>query len=180
MIEVEFDLIWAAQAGWNSALTDDMRDSLRGIIFMQRPLRPVRVGKCWLEPTEDRAPRALPTAQRARIAQTLAHLRLRQPGMPERALTDKERGVLAALLYQGRDLTLDRARRLLGLPTETDFNMRDDTLKGCATAARLGNGGKAAVGKAWHALDLAAQDAAVTIILEAETDEQAIEALTGL
>ena len=140
----------------------------------------MRVGKCWLEPGEDRAPRALPTAQRYRIAQMLSHMRLRQPGLPERAFTHKERGVLAALLYQGKDRTLDQVRRLLGLSPETDFNTRDDKLVGCATASSLGNGGKAAIGPKWHALDLATQDAAVMAILAAETDEQAAEALAGL
>ncbi|MDR3530325.1 MAG: type II CRISPR RNA-guided endonuclease Cas9 [Rhodopila sp.] len=180
MVAAEFDTIWAAQAGWNPTLTDAMRDALHKIIFHQRPLKPVRVGKCWLEPGEYRAPRALPTAQRYRIAQTLSHLRLAQPGMPERVLTDKERSVLTALLYQGKDLTLDRVRRLLGLPPETDFNTREETLVGCATASRLGNGKKAPIGEAWHALNLATQDAAATIILEAETDEQAIESLVLL
>ena len=106
MIEAEFDTIWTAQAGWNPSLTAAMRDELRRIIFHQRPLKPVQVGKCWLEPEEDRAPRALPTAQRARIAQTLSHLRLAVPGLPETPLTAQQHAVLTALLYQGKDLPL--------------------------------------------------------------------------
>jgi len=180
MIEAEFDTIWTAQSAWTPALTDAMRDALRGIIFFQRPLKRPKVGKCWLEPGEYRAPRALPTAQRYRIAQTLAHLRLSHPGMLERALSDSERTVLADLLYQGKDLTLDRVRRLLRLEPDTDFNTRDDKLVGCATADRLGNGKKAPIGPTWHTLDLATQDAAVTALLDAETDEQAIEVLSAL
>jgi CRISPR-associated endonuclease Csn1 len=180
MVAAEFDTIWVAQAGWNPTLTDAMCDALRSVIFHQRPLKSVQVGKCWLEPGEYRAPRALPTAQRYRIAQALSHLRLGQPGMPERLLTGKERSVLTALLYQGKDLTLDRVRRLLALPAETDFNTREEKLVGCATANRLGNGRKAAIGETWHALDLTTQDAVVTIILEAETDEQAVDALAAL
>ena len=180
MVEAEFDIIWAAQAGWNPALTGAMRQALRHIIFHQRELKAPKVGKCWLEPEEDRAPRALPTAQRFRIAQTLAHIRYAKPGSPEQALTGAQRGVLADILYRGRDLTFDQIRKRLGLPGDTDFNFRDDKLVGCATANRLGNGKNAAIGDAWHKLDLAAQDAAVGAILNAETDEEGTEILKAL
>jgi len=180
MIEGEFDTIWAAQSAWNPMLTDAMRDELRSVMFHQRPLKPVPVGKCWLEPGEERAPRALPTVQRARIAQTLAHLRLAVPGMPEQLLTDQQRTELMTPLYQGKDLSFDRIRRLLKLSAETDFNTRDDKLVGCATADRLANGKKAPIGPAWHALDLATQDAAVRAIQNADTDEETTKTLVAL
>jgi CRISPR-associated endonuclease Csn1 len=180
MIAAEFDTIWTAQAAWNPALTDAMHDALESIIFHQRELKPPIVGKCWLEPGEFRAPRALPTAQRYRIAQTLAHLKVTRPGMPEQALSDKQRSLLADQLYRGKDLTLDRVRKLLGIGSEADFNTRDDKLVGCSTANRMGNGKNAPVGEAWHAFDLATQDAAVTALLDAETDEKASEALTAI
>ena len=180
MVEHEFDTIWDAQSGWNPRLTSAMGAALRAIIFHQRPLKSPPVGKCWLEPGEVRAPRALPTAQRARIAQTLAHLRLTMPGLPERALTDKERGVLLASLYRGTDLPLDKVRAMLGLPSETDFNTREEKLVGCDTARRLG--ARKCAGAEWHALDRTAQDRAAWAILESENDHQAAEALiaTGL
>jgi CRISPR-associated endonuclease Csn1 len=178
MIEDEFDTIWAAQAGWNQALTEDMGRALRDIIFHQRKLKPVPVGKCWLEHGEPRAPRALPTAQRFRIAQTVAHLRVSQTGMPESALDDRQRRLLLALLYEGKDQSLDQVRTKLGLPPETDFNTRDDTIKGCGTSSRLG--AKTVFGKAWHELDLASQDSAVQALLDSESDEAAVASLTAL
>ena len=180
MIEAEFDLIWTAQAGWNPALTDTMRDQLRTIIFFQRELKPAKVGKCWLEPTEFRAPRALPTTQRYRIAQTLSHLRLTRPGMPEEHLSDSQRSILATQLYRGRDLPFDRVRKLLGVGSETDFNTRENKLVGCSTAARLGHGKKAPIGEGWFSLNLEVQDGVVTALLDAETDEQAIDGLLAL
>ena len=57
--------------------------------------------------------------------------------MPDRALTDKQRGLLAAILYRGSDLSLDQVRKKLDVPTETDFNTREDKLVGCETARRL-------------------------------------------
>jgi CRISPR-associated endonuclease Csn1 len=180
MLEAEFDTIWSAQSAWNASLTAAMGANLRGIIFHQRDLKPPRVGKCWLVPEDDRASRALPTAQRFRIAQTLSHLRMTRPGMPEEPLSGQQRALLANLLYRGKDLTFDQVRRLLRLGAETDFNSREEKLSGCSTAARLGNGKKAAIGDAWHILDLATQDAAVLVLQEAETDEQAIDALCAL
>ncbi len=179
MIQHEFDTIWTAQCAWNPRLTGQMGVELRSIIFHQRELKPQPVGKCWLEPEELRAPRALPTAHRARIAQTLAHLRIQLPGMPERPLSDKERSILSSLLYRGSDLTLDKVRdKLPGLPAEADFNTREDKLVGCDTAKRLG--AKKAAGAEWHGLDLAAQNAAVYAILESENDEAATETLLSL
>ena len=178
MIEAEFDAIWATQARWNTRLTDPIRDALKSIVFHQRPLKPPVVGKCWLEPEEDRARRALPTAQRFRVAQNLSHLRLSQLGMPERPLSSDERAVLTGLLYRGKDLTFDQVRKKLRLPTETDFNTREEKIVGDATAARLG--GKKIVGPAWFDLSLAAQDAAVSALLDAEAADTAITALEAL
>lgn len=171
LIKAEFDTIWTAQAGWNPALTDGMRDTLKRIIFHQRPLRAVPRGKCWLEPGEDRAYRALPTTQRFRIAQELANLRLNAPGEPARGLEPHEREVLASALRKGKDLSFDRIRSILKLPADTDFNLQSakrDGLKGDETAHRLG--GKKALGDTWHKLPLAAQDEAVEALLEAESE----------
>ncbi len=178
MVESEFDAVWEAQSAFNPALTQTLRAALREIIFKQRPLVPPIVGKCWLEPEEDRAPRALVTAQRFRIAQTVAHLRLSQPGIPERSLSDKERGMLLALLYRGSDQNLATLARKLGLPSETDFNCRDDKLVGCAAASRLG--GKTGIGPAWHEFSLLVQDSAVSSLLAAESDEDAIRGLQAV
>jgi len=181
MVEAEFDAIWAAQSGWNPVLSSAMRESLRRIIFHQRPLKVPPVGRCWLEAGIERTFRAMPTAQAYRIAQDLAHLRLRQPGMPERALTDEERSILRSQLLRGRDLTFDQVRKRLGLPSETDFNLasiRRQELLGSETAHRLGS--KKVFGEAWHALPLARQDEAVVALLRSDTDEQAEAALVAI
>ena len=180
MVEAEFDTIWKAQAGWNQNLTESMRQSLHHIIFHQRDLKPPKIGKCWLETTHLRAPRALPTAQRFRIAQTLSHVRLTRPGLPDEPLSDAQRGELAAILYRGTDLTFDQVRKKLKLPADTDFNFRDDKLLGCDTAKRLGQGKKPLVGDAWHRFNLATQDTVVTAILNAETDEAGTELLKAV
>jgi CRISPR-associated endonuclease Csn1 len=181
LIQAEFDTIWRAQAAWNTALTEEMREALRRIIFHQRPLRAVPRGKCWLEPGEDRAYRAMPTTQRFRIAQELANLRLNAPGEPARVLEPHEREVLASALRKGKDLSFDRIRSILKLPADTDFNLQSakrDGLKGDETAHRLG--GKKALGDAWHTLPLDVQDRAVEALLDADDDAALIARFAGL
>lgn len=68
MIAEEFDALWEKQRTFHpERLHDQARDSLGEILLSQRPLKPSSVGKCWLEPTEKRAPLALPSAQRFRL-----------------------------------------------------------------------------------------------------------------
>lgn len=180
MVEAEFDAVCEAQAKHGLVLPDGVREKLRRIVFHQRPLRDPPVGRCWLEPGEFRGFRAMPTAQAFRIAQELANLRITEPGMPERKLGDAEREKLRSLLLRGRSLSFDQIRKQLKLSSDADFNLatiRKEELQGGETASRLGN--KKAFGERWHALDLAAQDAAVEALLNADCDETAIEALVG-
>lgn len=184
LLEDEFDQIWRAQSGWNAALTDDQRAALRRIMFHQRPLRPVLPGKCWLEPDEDRADKALPTTQRFRIAQTIAHLRVDQAGFAPRDLTADERQLLLNLLYQGEDLTQSKIKKLLGLSAIAELNMRDEKILGATTAARLAGAAKPKkpppIGPAWHEFDLETQDAITQIILDFEELEAPPEGIAAL
>jgi CRISPR-associated endonuclease Csn1 len=181
MVEAEFDAICDAQVRFGFVLAQATRDRLRRIVFHQRPLRDPPVGRCWLEPTEFRSFRALPTAQAFRIAQDLAHLRVSEPGMPERPLSDSERQALRAILLRGRSLSFDQVRKQLRLSADADFNLatlRKQELAGAETASRLG--GKKALGEAWHKLELARQDMAVEAMLEADTDEEAVDLLLSM
>ena len=180
MVEAEFDAVWEAQAK-HLSLSDDARADIRKIIFFQRPLKEPRIGRCWLEPTEQRGYRAMPTAQAYRVAQDLAHLRLQQPGMVERPLTDEERTLLRKLLLQGKSLSFDLIGKLLKLPPETDFNLatvKKEELVGAETARILG--GKKLLGVAWYDLPLATQDVAVSVLLSAENEDEAAAHLEHL
>lgn len=180
LVEAEFDAVWELQAG-HLGLSEDARAQIRKIIFFQRPLKEPRIGRCWLEPLEPRGYRAMPTAQAYRVAQDLAHLRLQQPGLPERALTESERALLRQPLLQGKSLSFDRVRKLLKLPTEADFNLttlRKEELVGADTARQLGS--KKLLGAAWHDLPLDSQDAAVAVLLSAENEDEAAACLERL
>ncbi len=185
MLEQEFETIWTAQSGWNPGLTAEMHGRLHRIIFHQRPLKPVPVGKCWLEPREDRAARALPITQRFRIAQTVSHLRINEPGMPERLLTQEERGAILAGLYRGEPIKIAAIiKKILKLPADTDLHTRETELKGDATALRLAGAPKAKtpapIGAAWHELDLATQDAIVETISAYEAAEDVSAGIAAL
>lgn len=93
MIAAEFDLIWSRQAPLHDgALPETARFGLRDVLLYQRPLKPVRPGRCSLEPQENRAALALPSVQRCRILQEVNHLRVRDHSTAtERALAEAER-----------------------------------------------------------------------------------------
>jgi CRISPR-associated endonuclease Csn1 len=185
MLDKEFNTIWQAQSGWNPSLTEDMRTELHRIIFHQRPLRPVPVGKCWLEPEQPRAPKAWPLTQRFRIAQSVSHLRISQPGIPERRLTDLERRQILDILFRGEPLKIATIiKKILHLPSETDLHTRETELKGDATAERLAGKPKAKnlppIGPAWHDLDLATQNRIAETILLHEADDDPAAGIKGL
>lgn len=100
----EFEQIWATQEEHHpilrsSRLDKPLREIFRESIFHQRPLKSGadKVGRCQLEPTLPRAPRAQPAFQRFRIEKTLADLRW---GVGRRAeqLTPVQKAVMRRML----------------------------------------------------------------------------------
>lgn len=123
----------------------------------------------------------MPTVQAFRVAQDLAHLRLQAPGEPERPLSDQQRRTLETLLLKGKSLDFDQVRKRLALPSETDFNlatMRKTELVGAETARRLGS--RKLLGDRWHSLPLDQQDAVVSMLIDADTDEEAATFIESL
>lgn len=182
LVRAEFDAIWAAQSAWDPALTDAARDAIAGVLFHQRPLKDPLVGRCWLEPAEFRAPKALPSTQAFRIAQDLSHLAIRRVGEPDTDLTGPERAKLAALLNAGGDLSFHQIRKALGLGRGETFNLESkarEKLKGAETAARLA-GKKGPLAAIWPGLDAVARDAVVRALLDADTPDAAVAALVAL
>lgn len=174
MIAQEFDELWKEQSAHHpNALTDAARAELRDILLYQRPLKPVRPGRCTFEPDDDRAPLALPSNQRFRIYQELNNLRILGEGLTETVLTLEQRDTIAADLLCRKERNFDQIRRALKLPATTRFNLESEKrkkLKGCATAAVLGH--KTRFGAAWHKLPLARQDEVVEKLLATESEAE--------
>lgn len=168
MIEHEFDTIWAKQSSLNPFLYNEAaRDELKDILLFQRPLNPVKPGRCTLLPNEERAPQALPSTQRFRIYQEVNNLRLLTKDWREQKLTLEQRNKVVALLERQGEVRFTKILRELKLPSTTKFNLEDikrDRLKGNATSASLAK--ETAFGDRWHHFDLALQDDIVTQLLD--------------
>lgn len=175
MLEAEFDKLWAAQVRHHPALlTEEARTTLRHRIFHQRPLKPPQVGKCSLVPDDERAPRALPSAQRFRLYTELANLRIIASDRTERPLTMEERDLIlrAARAKPARKaISFKDIRKVLKLGSDVEFSHESSRRPELATdesSAVLAD--KKRFGPRWARLTLAEQDEVVERLL-AETDE---------
>ncbi len=142
MIEAEFDALWAKQSELQPALfTEEKRKELKNILLFQRPLRPVKPGRCTLMPDEERAPLALPSVQRFRIFQEVNNLRLLDKELLEKQLTLEQRDKIVGLLEKKKELTFTEIKTALSLSGIDRFNLEDgakrDKLKGNATNVQL-------------------------------------------
>lgn len=183
MIENEFDTLWAQQASLNPQLFNETaRAELKDCLLHQRPLKPVKPGRCTLLPEEERAPLALPSQQRFRIYQEINNLRLLRDGLTEEPLTRTQRDQLAHALETNPKRTFTQVRKLLGFSGQ--FNLEDDKrteLKGNATSATLGR--KELFGNQWSAMSETQQDAIVVQLLTEENETCLIDwlqAQTGI
>lgn len=175
MIEHEFDALWAKQTSFNPTLfTEFARTELKDVLLHQRPLKPVRPGRCTLLPDEERAPLALPSTQRFRIYQELNNLRLLKD-LQEVPLTLEQRNIIAELLERKEKVTFAGMVKALKLPGTTTFNLQDikrDNLKGNATTATLAK--KEHFGDAWHGFNHALQDDIVDKLLNEASESMLI------
>lgn len=185
MVEAEFDALWAAQAAFNPAqFSEGARAALKDCLLHQRNLRPVKPGRCTLEPDEPRAPLALPSQQRFRILQEVNHLRLLGGRLLEETLSLAQRDTLVAALEDGSKSFKTAIPKLLGLPGTVQFNLADakrTELKGNATSLLLAK--KDFFGPSWHGFTEARQDEIVMRILEEESEAALVDwliAATGV
>ena len=176
MIEAEFDALWAKQTALNPALFNETaRYELKDCLLHQRPLKPVKPGRCTLLPDEERAPLALPSTQRFRIYQEVNNLRILREGLKEESLTLQQRNELANALDQNSKCTFTQIKKLLGLGGAVQFNFEDpkrQEFKGNVTNAILRKGDL--FGEAWMKFDEAKQDAIVLQLVKEENEAKLI------
>ncbi|RRD67671.1 type II CRISPR RNA-guided endonuclease Cas9 [Comamonadaceae bacterium OH2310_COT-174] len=177
MVADEFDALWAVQAAFNPVLFNEQaRDELRDTLLRQRPLRPVKPGRCTLLPEEERAPLALPSTQRFRILQEVNHLRILHPDLREEALRLDQRHAIVALLEDRGKVTFQAMRRTLDLGDAVQFNLEDAKrreLKGNAATAALSK--KELFGAAWREFDEALQDDIVLRLVTEESEAKLVQ-----
>ncbi|MDO4770084.1 MAG: type II CRISPR RNA-guided endonuclease Cas9, partial [Brachymonas sp.] len=157
-------------AAFNPSLFNEQaRAELRDTLLHQRPLRPVKPGRCTLLPEEERAPLALPSTQRFRILQEVNHLRILHPDLREEPLTLAQRDAIVNMLESSSQVTFTDMLKKLKLGGSVQFNLKDakrKKLKGNATTAALSK--KEFFGTAWQDFDESLQD---DIVLRLVTEE---------
>ena len=126
MVEHEFDTLWEAQSKINAQLfNENARIDLKDCLLHQRPLKPVKAGRCTLMPDEERAPLALPSQQRFRIYQEVNNLRILGREFNDESLSFKQRDLIVEALEKNSKRTFGQIRKLLGLSGSTTFNLED-------------------------------------------------------
>ncbi len=176
MIEAEFDALWAKQSTLNPQLFNETaRSELKDCLLHQRPLKPVKPGRCTLLPEEERAPLALPSQQRFRIYQEVNHLYVLREGLKEEALTIAQRDSLVDALERNGKRSFTQIKKLLGLGGVVQFNFEDPKrleLKGNTTSAILSK--KEHFGDAWFGYTPEQQDGIVTQLVTEENESRLI------
>lgn len=177
MIVAEFDALWQVQAKFNPKLFNEAACAeLKDCLLFQRPLNPVKPGRCTLLPDEERAPLALPSTQRFRIYQEVISLRILDDQLHPQILTIAQRDAVVNALEKNAKRTFEQIAKLLKLPDDTQFNLEDfkqQELKGNATSAVLKK--DALFGKSWLDFPHTLQDEIVTQLLSEESETKLID-----
>lgn len=177
LLEEEFDAIWEAQEPHHpEALTPQLHDRLREIVFHQRPLREPKVGTCTLVPGETRLPKAHPLFQRRRLLEEVNALKVVRAGENPEPLTLEQRNILLLKLKDKAEVAFESLRKALKLDPDARFNKESEhrsKLKGDEVAALLGH--KNRFGTRWQHLSTDAQWE-VAARIDKEQDEAALRA----
>lgn len=132
MLATEFRVLWNKQKEYDGVLckllTADLRKKLldpeadktwrcKGAIFGQRNTywNMGTLGRCDLEPTDQRCPRGDMYAQEFLVMETLNNIRITEPGETSRALNEEEREKVLELLKTAKSVTSSGVRKVLGI-----------------------------------------------------------------
>ncbi|MCT9000599.1 type II CRISPR RNA-guided endonuclease Cas9 [Chelativorans intermedius] len=185
MLEDEFDHIWRVQAKHHPSLTGAARDAIRDSVFFQRPLKPVKPGRCTFFPDDYRLPKWHPLAQEFLILQQLNMLRIIDEG-GERGLDLTARDLIARHLMSGEKLTWSSSKKglrgILRLSSEVKINLEEGGLKELAhntLAARLVGTDKkpGPLANAWEGLGPRRQLLLVKILAVTVSPDRTVERL---
>lgn len=143
MYQDELELIWLKQHQYFTSLPDDFMADNKGIkeiIFYQRPLKlnKDRIGKCSLEPKNNRASIARLEAQRFRYLQDINILEYFDRHTDQWVKINKvDRQKLTIFFEHHPKITISELKRQLGLDKFTKLNLEAKNLKGNTTAFEI-------------------------------------------
>ena len=143
MYQDELALIWERQKQYFEHLPDDFMAKDQGvkqIIFYQRPLKlkKDRVGKCSLEPKNNRASMARLEVQRFRYLQDINNLQYFERHTDQwLSIRDEDKQALADHFESHPKITMSQLKKILGLDKQTKLNLEAKNLKGNITACEI-------------------------------------------
>lgn len=142
MYQDELTEIWKKQTSYFPHLPDDFMADKKGIkqiIFYQRPLKlkKNRVGKCSLEPKNNRANMARLEVQRFRYLLDINNLKWKDGSEQWIPLDDKQSGKLADYFECHPRITVTQLKQELGLGRSAQINLESKNLKGNTTACKI-------------------------------------------
>lgn len=172
MVEQEFELIWDKQKQFHpSILTDAAHDATKQAIFYQRSLKKQPVGKCTLNPNEERSRLGLPSVEARRIYEKLNSIRYGQGFDIKTPLPKIFRDAFATVLLSGKDFTLKKMKSEMKLHSEIVFNLEasEEAIAGCSTSKKLAH--KDYFGNLWPLFTFKQKDEITTKFYEVEEAE---------
>ncbi|MCX6511892.1 MAG: type II CRISPR RNA-guided endonuclease Cas9 [Actinobacteria bacterium] len=179
MVLGEFETLWEAQAKFHPGLLSiEAKEAIHEALSFQRPLLPVRPGRCSLETEEYRAPIALPSSQRFRIYQEVNAIRIEGADHTMAPLAKEQRDLIVTELFLKQKVSFAGIRTLLKLGKGMAINLegaKREELKGDITGYLLA--GDEAFGPRWRDLSLADQDGVVELLLGEVDDKQVVAQL---
>lgn len=178
-LEREFNQIWHLQSAFHQELmTDAVRDHLRAIIFHQRPLKPVEVGRCSYTPGEKRLAKAHPLFQRFRLLKELNELEIVAPDQSHHKLSLDQRNALYAKCRATKAPSFTALAKVIKLASGYRFNKQSESrtkLLGDEVYVDLSN--KKHFGPAWASLPEARQWEIIKALRDQEDPEALYEFL---
>ncbi len=176
-------------------------DAIYKSIFDQRPLKTPERGRCTLMPDNYRAYKALPSSEKIRVLQEMRNLNYSYTGSHAFPLSEENEKKLLKLLYEKSELSFDKMRKELVLPTgrasysgglfpeiqmedskskaDITFNLESENrtkLLGCPTATKMR--GEKYFGSLWDNLSLAEQDDIVEKLITADENSEVLKMLS--
>lgn len=179
MYQDEVAAILDKQQTFHPGLTDKICDTIKDIIFYQRPLKPTIVGSCRFENGEKRARLALPLVQKFRILQEVNNLQIDRLSEGDPMLNSDDRRELTQALLRSKKKTFGQIRTLLKIPRDCRFNLeseRRSELSGDLTSFLLSD--ESGFGNRWHQFTNEQQTTIINLLFEEPDPDALVERLT--
>ncbi|MCZ6802355.1 MAG: type II CRISPR RNA-guided endonuclease Cas9 [Proteobacteria bacterium] len=151
MYQDELEQIWEKQSQYFTHLPDDFmldKKGIKHIIFYQRPLKlkKDRVGKCSLEPKNNRASMARLEVQRYRYLLDINDLRCFERHTGQELIINAEgKQKLKIYFEHNARIELTKLKKILKLDRQTKLNLEAKNLKGNITACEI----RTVLGELW-------------------------------